>query len=172
MQQLRGEAGKWREQYRADQIAHTEQVDALKITQHDLNREIETLKEDLAAGARKADIMEQDRDEAMSRLQDAVKAAKEDDEERQKQMALLLEEIKALAASLKATQEEREALKRVADKGAENLHFARSSLDDAKSSTSKVHTHTLSLSHTHTHTPHTHTHTHTHHSSTIFIYRQ
>ena len=69
MQQLRGEAGKWRETYRADQIAHTEQVDALKGTQNDLNREIETLKEDLAAGARKAEIMEQDRDEAMSRLQ-------------------------------------------------------------------------------------------------------
>jgi hypothetical protein len=44
-------------------------VDALQSTQNDLNMEIETLKENLAVGARKAENLGQDRDEAMSRLQ-------------------------------------------------------------------------------------------------------
>jgi hypothetical protein len=38
MQQLRGEASKLREQYRADQIAHTEQVTRSKSTQNDLKQ--------------------------------------------------------------------------------------------------------------------------------------
>ena len=105
--------------------------------------------------------LEEDRDEDMSCLQDAVKGAKEDAQASQNQMALFHEEIKALAVALKAAQEEGAAVKRVADKGAENLDFARSSLDAAKCSTSKVHTQTLKHAQSHTNT-HTHTHTQTH----------